>query len=52
MSTYGIGAYEALGWTWNVLRVQKNMGKQMLLLIQGDIGPVRGENPVDYKHIQ
>ena len=27
MSTYEIGAFEALEWAWNVLRVQENVGE-------------------------
>jgi len=50
MSTYEIGAFEALEWAWNILKLQENIGdigaknriKEMLFKLGSG-------NPVDFK---
>ena len=51
MSTYEIGAFEALEWAWNILRLQENVGnndaksriKEMLFKLGSGYS-------VDFKH--
>ena len=50
MSTYEIGAFEALEWAWNVLRTQENVGEaDAASRIKEMLFQLGSGNPVDFK---
>jgi len=50
MSTYEIGAFEALEWAWNVLRTQENVGEvEAVRRIKDMLFQLGSGNPVDFK---
>jgi len=49
MSTYEIGAFEALEWAWNVLRTQENVGEaEAVGRIKEMLFQLGSGNPVDF----
>jgi hypothetical protein len=50
MSTYEIGAFEALEWAWNVMRTQENIaGSDVTIKIREMLFQLGSGNPVDFK---
>jgi hypothetical protein len=50
MSTYEIGAFEALEWAWNILRLQENIGEiDAKSQIKEMLFKLGSGNPVDFK---
>jgi hypothetical protein len=50
MSTYEIGAFEALEWAWKVLRTQENVGEvEAVRRIKDMLFQLGSGNPVDFK---
>jgi hypothetical protein len=49
MSTYEIGAFEALEWAWNILRTQENIENDAAGRIKEMLFQLGSGNPVDFK---
>ena len=50
MSTYEIGAFEALEWAWNVMRTHENIaGSDVTIKIREMLFQLGSGNPVDFR---
>ena len=49
MSTYEIGAFEALEWAWNILRTQENLENDAAGRIKEMLFQLGSGNPVDFR---
>ena len=49
MSTYEIGAFEALEWAWNILRTQENIENDAAGRIKEMLFQLGSGNPVDFR---
>ena len=49
MSTYEIGAFEALEWAWNILRTQGNVETDAAGRIKEMLFQLGSGNPVDFR---
>ena len=49
MSTYEIGAFEALEWAWNILRTQENVENDAAGRIKEMLFQLGSGNPVDFR---
>ena len=49
MSTYEIGAFEALEWAWNILRTQGNVETDAAGRIKEMLFHLGSGNPVDFR---
>ncbi len=49
MSTYEIGAFEALEWAWNILRTQENVETDAAGRIKEMLFQLGSGNPVDFR---
>ena len=49
MSTYEIGAFEALEWAWNILRTQENVENEAAGRIKEMLFQLGCGNPVDFR---
>jgi hypothetical protein len=49
MSTYEIGAFEALEWAWNILRTQGNVENDAAGKIKEMLFQLGSGNPVDFR---
>ena len=49
MSTYEIGAFEALEWAWNVLRTQETVEADATNTIKNMLFKLGSGSPVDFK---
>ena len=49
MSTYEIGAFEALEWAWNILKTQENVENDAACRIKEMLFQLGSGNPVDFR---